>query len=161
LIGLRERFGGESVREQEEIRINDYVFVKTLGSKGQVVDIDKAAETYEVIVGNVRMKLKRFFIEKTRAEKEPVRTVQDQINVAKTEGPELNVMGLRAEEALRELDRFLDRSVVDGVPKVRILHGIGTGRLMQAIREHLTGARYIKAVHMDEQNSGVTVVEFA
>ena len=161
LIGLRERFGGESVKEQEEIRINDYVFVKTLGSKGQVVDIDKAAEIYEVIVGNVRMKLKRFFIEKTTAEKEPARTMQDQINVEKTEGPELNVMGLRAEEALKELDRFLDRSVVDGVPKVRILHGIGTGRLMQAIREHLTGARYIKAVHMDEKNSGVTVVEFA
>ncbi len=99
MIGLRERFGSESVREQEDIRINDYVFVKTLGSKGHVVDIDKTGETYEVIVGNARMKLKRFFLEKTTAEKEPARTMQDQINVEKIEGPELNVMGMRAEEA--------------------------------------------------------------
>ncbi len=32
---------------------------------------------------------------------------------------------------------------------------------MQAIREHLTGAKYIKAVHMDEKNNGITIVEFA
>jgi DNA mismatch repair protein MutS2 len=137
------------------------VMVKTLGSKGRIVDIDGAGDTFEVIVGNARMKLKRFFIEKTAAEKESANATQDRIDVEKVDGPELNVIGMRVEEALNTLDKFLDRAVVEGVPRVKILHGIGTGRLMQAIREHLTNARYIKELQRDEKNSGVTIVEFA
>lgn len=161
LYSLRERFGGETVKKQEAINIGDYVMVKTLGSKGRVVDIDGVGDTYEVIVGNARMKLKRFFIEKTVAEKESTSAARDHIDVEKVDEPELNVIGMRVEEALNTLDRFLDRAVVEGVPRVKILHGIGTGRLMQAIREHLTDARYIKALQRDEKNSGITIVEFA
>jgi DNA mismatch repair protein MutS2 len=161
LYSLRERFGGETVKKQEAINIGDYVMVKTLGSKGRIVDIDRAGDTYEVIVGNARMKLKRFFLEKTATEKESNGAARDHIDVEKIDEPELNVMGMRVEEALNTLDRFLDRAVVEGVPRVKILHGIGTGKLMQAIREHLTDARYIKALQRDERNSGITIVEFA
>ncbi len=69
--------------------------------------------------------------------------MQDHIDVEKVDEPELNVMGMRVEEALNTLDRFLDRAVVEGIPRVKILHGIGTGRLMQAIREHLDRTRAI------------------
>jgi len=161
LNSLRERFGGESVKKQEDIHIGDCVLVKTLGNKGYVVDIDKDSGSYEIVMGNTRTKLKRIFIEKTIGEKQPPGAVQDRITVEKVEAPELNVIGMRVEEALNVLDRFLDRAVVEGVPKVRILHGIGTGRLMQAIREHLTDAQYIRGLHRDERNSGITIVEFA
>jgi DNA mismatch repair protein MutS2 len=161
LYSLRERFGSETVKRQEAINIGDYVMIKTLGSKGRIVDVDRTGDAYEVIVGNARMKLKRFFIEKTTAEKESTGTARDHIDVEKVDEPELNVIGMRVEEALNTLDRFLDRAVVEGVPRVKILHGIGTGRLMQAIREHLTDARYIKALQRDEKNSGITIVEFA
>jgi DNA mismatch repair protein MutS2 len=161
LSSLRERFGGEAVKKQEDIHIGDCVLVKTLGNKGHVVDIDKDSDSYEVVMGNTRTKLKRIFIEKTIGEKQPPGAVQDRITVEKLEAPELNVIGMRVEEALNALDRFLDRAVVEGVPKVRILHGIGTGRLMQAIREHLTDAQYIRGLHRDERNSGITIVEFA
>jgi DNA mismatch repair protein MutS2 len=161
LKSLRERFGSEIVKKQETLNIGDYVMVKTLGSKGRIVDIDKSGDTYEVIVGNARMKLKRFFVEKTLAEKESNGAVKSRIDVDKIDEPELNVMGMRVEEALNTLDRFLDRAVVEGIPRVKILHGIGTGRLMQAIRKHLTDGRYIKALQKDEKNSGVTIVEFA
>jgi DNA mismatch repair protein MutS2 len=161
LHNLRDRFGSEVVKKQEDIHVDDYVIVKTLGSKGRIVDIDGAGDMFEVIVGNARMKLKRFFIEKTTSEKESANTTRDRIDVEKVDEPELNVIGMRVEEALNTLDRFLDRAVVEGVPRVKILHGIGTGRLMQAIREHLTKAHYIKALQRDEKNSGVTIVEFA
>ena len=126
-----------------------------------LLGIDSTGDTYEVIVGNARMKLKRFFVKKTVPEKESNSAARDQIDVEKMDEPELNVMGMRVEEALNTLDRFLDRAVVEGVPRVKILHGIGTGKLMQAIREHLTDARYIKALQRDERNSGTTIVEFA
>ena len=59
--------------------------------------------------------------------------------------------GLRVEEALEEVDRFVDRAIVHGTPRLKILHGIGTGRLMQAIREHLSEAGYIKDMKKDEK----------
>ena len=161
LYSLRERFVNETVNKQEAVNVGDYVMVKTLGSKGRVVNIDGADNTYDVIVGNARMKLKRFFIEKTAAEKESKSAARDHIDVEKVDEPELNVMGMRVEEALNTLDRFLDRAIVEGIPRVKVLHGIGTGRLMQAIREHLAGARYIRALQRDEKNSGITIVEFA
>jgi len=161
LYSLKERFGGQTSKKQETINIGDYVMVKTLGNKGRVTDIDRTNDTYEVVVGNARMKLKRFFVEKTTAEKEPVGTVRDRLDIEKMNEPALNVMGMRAEEALNALDRFLDRAIVEGTPRVKIVHGVGTGRLMQAIREHLTGLRYIKALQKDENNSGITFVEFA
>ena len=68
-------------------------------------------------------------------------------------------MGLRVDEALSEVDRFVDRAIVHGTQNVRILHGIGTGRLMRAIREHLSEAGHIKDIKKDEKNSGITIVE--
>jgi DNA mismatch repair protein MutS2 len=161
LHSLRERFRSETVKQREDIHVGDCVMVKTLGSKGRIVDIDGTGDTYEVVVGNARMKLKRLFIEKTVAEKESNTAARDRIDVEKVGEPELNVIGMRVDEALNTLDRFLDRAVVEGVPRVKILHGIGTGRLMQAVKEHLTNARYIKGLQRDEKNSGVTIVEFA
>ncbi len=143
---LRERFGGETAKRQETINIGDYVMVKTLGSKGRVADIDRNGDTYEVVVGNARMKLKRFFVEKTTAEKGPVDAAQDRLDVEKVSEPTLNVVGMRVEEALHTLDKFLDRAIVEGMSRVKIVHGVGTGTLMQAIREHMGGLRYIKSL---------------
>ena len=51
---------------------------------------------------------------------------------------------MRVEEALREVDRFVDRAIVHGTPRLRIVHGIGTGRLMDAIRHHLLDTPHIE-----------------
>lgn len=68
---------------------------------------------------------------------------------------------MRVEEAIRELDRFIDRAIVQGISKVRIIHGVGTGMLMTAIKEHLRDAPYVKELRKDERNSGVTLVDLA
>ena len=65
---------------------------------------------------------------------------------------------MRVEEALGEVDRFVDRAVVHGTPTLRIVHGVGTGKLMEAIRHRLAETPGI-AVKLDERNSGVTIVE--
>jgi len=159
---LQEKMGGPANQVREDIRIGDCVLVKTLGSKGYVVDIDKEGSVFEVAIGNVRTKLKRMFIEKTVPDaKQRVSKDKTEITVDQIEQPELNIIGMRVEEALRSVDRFLDRAVVQGVPHVRILHGVGTGRLMQAVRGRLADTRYVKTFHGDERNSGVTIVEFA
>jgi DNA mismatch repair protein MutS2 len=65
---------------------------------------------------------------------------------------------MRVEEALSEVDRFVDRAIVHGTPRLRIVHGIGTGRLMDAIRRRLLETPHIE-VKGEEANSGVTIVE--
>ena len=67
------------------------------------------------------------------------------------------------EEALDEVDKYIDDCMLSGIPRVRIIHGKGTGALRQAIREHLQGLPQVKAYREGEPGeggSGVTIVEF-
>jgi len=144
------------------IHVGDVVKVSNVGGEGYVASIDPAGNTAEVVMGNLRMRVRKGQIDKVAKEKRSGgRERPIQVNVERVELPEINVMGLRVDEALEEVDRFMDRAIVHDVPAVRILHGIGTGRLMNAIRNHLSDIRYVKDVKKDEANSGVTIVELA
>ncbi len=73
----------------------------------------------------------------------------------------LDVRGLRVEELLREVDRFLDALSVEGAAECEVLHGHGTGALKQALRDHLGGSPYVAAFRPGEAHEGgdaVTVV---
>ncbi len=72
--------------------------------------------------------------------------------------PTLNVVGLRVDEALPLVDRLLDQAILQGAERVDIIHGVGTGRLKQAVREHLRHHAMVKAIHGDV-NPGVTMVD--
>lgn len=65
------------------------------------------------------------------------------VSIDREEGPavpvELHLIGRRVEPALGELDDYLDQALLSGRPEVRIVHGHGSGRLRQAVREHLRG----------------------
>ena len=73
------------------------------------------------------------------------------------------VKGMTAEEAVMELDRFLDLAFRLRLPSATIIHGKGTGVLRQAVHSRLKGARQVKSFRLGaygEGESGVTVVEF-
>jgi DNA mismatch repair protein MutS2 len=67
---------------------------------------------------------------------------------------ELNLIGQRVDDALDESDKFLDRALLEGKQAVRIIHGFGTGRLRQAIREHLRKHPAVKSWRPGEENEG-------
>jgi DNA mismatch repair protein MutS2 len=75
--------------------------------------------------------------------------------------PELKLLGRRVDEALSGLDEYLDRALLSGREEVRVVHGHGTGRLREAVRQHLTGHRAV-AEHRPggegEGGDGATVV---
>jgi DNA mismatch repair protein MutS2 len=74
----------------------------------------------------------------------------------------LKVIGLRVEEALPRVDRAIDEAFLAGLKELEIIHGAGTGRLRQAIREHLRGHAFVKAFlpgGPGRGGDGVTVVE--
>jgi len=76
---------------------------------------------------------------------------------------EIDVRGMRGDEALQAVIYFIDDAVMVGVASVRILHGTGTGALRQMIRQYLETAHGIRTYH-DEHvqfgGAGITVVEF-
>jgi DNA mismatch repair protein MutS2 len=77
--------------------------------------------------------------------------------------PELNLIGMRVEPALEELDAYIDRALLASRKQVRVVHGHGSGRLRQAVRDHLRGHRGIAEVRPgapNEGGNGATVVTF-
>ena len=76
--------------------------------------------------------------------------------------PEVDLRGLTGEEAILELDRFLDQAVLGKLQEVRIIHGKGTGVVRQRVREHLKRSPYVRAFRpgkYGEGEDGVTVAE--
>ena len=75
---------------------------------------------------------------------------------------ECNLLGLTVDEALPEVDSFIDRAILNGQTVVYLIHGNGTGALRTAIHKHLRGNRMVKSFRLGrygEGESGVTVVE--
>ena len=67
---------------------------------------------------------------------------------------ELDLRGQRAEDALDALDRYLESAYLAGLPFVRIIHGKGTGRLRQVVREALHQSPHVKNFEMGQDNEG-------
>lgn len=77
--------------------------------------------------------------------------------------PEINLIGKTVDEALMELDKYLDDAYLAHLKSVRIVHGKGTGALRKAVQGHLKRQKYIKAFHLGEfgeGDAGVTIAEF-
>ena len=77
--------------------------------------------------------------------------------------PEINLIGKTVDEALMELDKYLDDAYLAHLKSVRIVHGKGTGALRKAVQEHLKRQKYVKAFHLGEfgeGDAGVTIAEF-
>lgn len=77
--------------------------------------------------------------------------------------PEINLLGRTVDEALSELDKYLDDAYLSHLTTVRVVHGKGTGALRSAIHSHLKRIKYVKSYRLGEYgegDAGVTIVTF-
>ena len=82
----------------------------------------------------------------------------------KSPGEEIHLRGLRVEEALTKLDRYLNHAFLAGLFSIRVVHGKGTGTLRQVVREQLAKHPLVKSFRYGdwgEGGAGVTIVELA
>lgn len=89
-------------------------------------------------------------------------TGRTSINKAMTFSPELNVMGMTVDEAIMEIEKFLDDACLAHIEKVTIIHGKGTGALRTGIHQYLKGLKFVKsfrAGEFGEGEHGVTIIE--
>jgi DNA mismatch repair protein MutS2 len=158
-----KRRGGEG-----EIHRGDHVEVVTLGKEGLVVGLSDDPVRAEVAIGGIRIKVGleelRFVSRGTETglgqEKGVLPcTLESSDNAVLRE---LNVIGLRVDEALPKVDKFLDDALVREYERVQIIHGIGSGKLREAIQSHLKGHRWVKGFRgagLNEGGSAITIVE--
>ncbi len=158
-------------RRQVGYKVGDRVKVTTLGAKGHITSLDKREA--EVVVGRLHMRLRLEeleFLERPEDQPEdeqedaPSESASTAGSTPRTASPgiELDLRGLRVEEGLNALDKYLDAALLANLPWVRIIHGKGTGRMRDAVRKALTSNTYITSWQegLDgEGGAGVTVAK--
>jgi len=144
------------------LRVGDIVWVEGLQASGEVIELD--GEEAEVQVGRFRVKAHLEELEKRAEGGEllPTREVPALDIPHPSPGTELNLRGLRVEDTIPRLDRYLNEAYLAGLPSVRIIHGKGTGVLRRVVREQLEGHSLVASYRPADQyegGDGVTVVE--
>ena len=77
--------------------------------------------------------------------------------------PEINVLGMTVDEAVAQLDKYLDDAYIAHIPQVRVVHGKGTGALRKAVHNYLRRLKTVDNYRLGEfgeGDAGVTIVEF-
>ena len=139
----------------------DFAEITGSGKSGVILRVDEAKKTCEVLIGNIKVlvSLKRLKKAKTNGNGEKRKVYQElQAPYATT----LNLKGMRAEAAIKEVERFVDTAHSSGIETVELVHGIGTGALMKALHEYLGGNPLVKGFRCKDPllgKVGVTVVE--
>jgi DNA mismatch repair protein MutS2 len=154
------------------VSIGDTVKLKSLGKTG-VVQRQVDGNAFEVAVGPMKMRVARDDIAEVIAGREiravsPLEAARGRgvtVSIAHPEEmvrPELNVIGRTVEEATGEVEQYLDRAFLAGLPRVRIVHGMGMGVLRKALRTLMERHPHVALVaeaSPSEGGAGATVVD--
>ncbi len=148
----------------EEIKPGDYVLIKNIKQKGFVVDGPNKQGEVIVQVGILKLTVKSEELIKTESTEEKKIRIRNQtyLDKAKHISKEIDLRGKNSEEALEQIERYLEDAHLANVDSVRIIHGKGTGALRLAVRNYLNGHYYVKSFrdgYLEEGGHGVTVVE--
>ena len=147
-------------KKYDKINAGDEVKVLSYGQKGEVLELVGEDEAV-VQMGIIKMKLPIEDLEKTKKKKEkPAKMVTRQNR--QTIKTELDLRGYRYEEALLELDQYLDQAVLSNYEQVYIIHGKGTGALQKGVQQHLKKHKSVSNFRggmPSEGGFGVTVAE--
>ncbi|MBK6749704.1 MAG: endonuclease MutS2 [Acidobacteria bacterium] len=137
--------------------------ITSFGNVGTIEKLDK--EVAEVLVGNLRLREKlvdlQFAAEGPKDQKPKTRA--QMINIDGGDAPaELNLIGKTTADAEYEIDRFLDEAYMSSVPRVRIIHGFGTGALKNYVHHFLKGHPHVEKYGFapsDQGGNGATIAE--
>ena len=149
------------------LKVGERVRIEGLRSTGILTDVKEPLKRVEVLTDKAKVKAPLSQIVQVTDENEKKRTEisKDQPLLKGTvdePSSQLNVIGLTVEDALPKVDKFIDQALLHGLEKVQIIHGVGSGRLRDAIGRYLSGHRAVKSLSSGETmkgGRGVTFVE--
>ncbi len=149
------------------IKLGERVTVSTLNAEGVVTAIGESDA--EVQIGTIRVRARmseliRKSSEQSSEGRKQKAEVTSKLSSPNTKSPgmEVDLRGLMSEDALDKMEKYLEQAYLSGLPFVRIIHGKGTGKLRQAVRDALRGHSYVKSFEEGghtEGGEGVTVAK--
>ena len=154
----------------EDLKIGDPVKIITMGMTGSIASLPDSKGNVYVMCGALRTQTKVSNLERiSQAPETPMikskNTSGASVKNAKAYSisSEINLLGKTVDEALYELDKYLDDAYLAHLSQVRVVHGKGTGALRQAVQKYLKKASYVaefRAGEYGEGDAGVTIVTF-
>ena len=153
----------------KKLRLGDSVKILSMNLKGTVHTLPDAKGNLFVQAGILRYQTNIRDLVLVNEDATPTvhntKTGAGKLKMAKSlsVSPEINLIGKTVDEALMELDKYLDDAYLAHLKTVRIVHGKGTGALRKAVQNHLKKQKYVKSYHLGEfgeGDAGVTIAEF-
>lgn len=157
-------FEKSSVSKPRPLKIGDRVYLRELKTEGIVTEM--GVDEVEVRIGKMRVKADVGDIERpagytTPIKSRPVNETAPQREIFRpSPGQEIHLRGLRADDAVLKLERYLEEAYAAGLPFVRVVHGKGSGVLRQAARQVLNNSPYVsrwEEALQQEGGEGVTI----
>ena len=146
-------------KRRHDVSIGDTVKVLSYGQQG-VITKKLADHEFEVQIGILKVKVTDRDVEKISTQavpKKAERAVRSSRGLRSTRASsELDLRGQRYEEALTNLDRYIDSSLLAGLNTVTIIHGIGTGAIRNGVQQYLKRNRHVKSYNYAPANQGGT-----
>ncbi len=149
-------------RERVPLHAGDEARVLSLGGQTATLLDRIGKDEWSVAIGSMKMKVTEAELELVRKAHKVPKPVAMIKRTSTDIKPEIDLRGVTVDEALREVDQYLDRAVMSGYPQVTLIHGKGTGALRRGIMEYLRNHPHVKAARAGvegEGGNGVTVVE--
>jgi DNA mismatch repair protein MutS2 len=143
------------------LKVGEHVKIISLKSHGVLTNIDKLLNQVEVVTDKAKVKTALSDVARMTDEEE-VPQPQIQKKEIQELPSQLNVIGLRVDDAIPMVDHFIDQALLHGLEKVQIIHGIGSGRLRNAISNYLKEHRGVKHFSLGKGmkgGGGITIVE--
>lgn len=151
----------KGIRSAQDIVAGDYVLVKSVNQSGQVLEGPNAQGEVQVQIGSIKLTVHKDQLQLSTAKEEKKTSfyVTGSLEKAQNISPEIDLRGKYSEDAIEELDKYLEDANLAGLDWVRVIHGKGTGALRIAIRNYLKGHRYVEGFRdgaWEEGGYGVT-----
>jgi DNA mismatch repair protein MutS2 len=154
----------QKAKQKKQLKVGDEVLVASYGQRGILLQ-KMSDDNWQVQLGILKMTLPESELQSVAPVKEPVQRVVSTVRSDNNShvATQLDLRGKRYEEALNEVDQYLDAAILAGYPQVTIVHGKGTGALRQGITDYLKNHRSVKSFEFAPPNqggNGATVVKF-
>ena len=160
-IKLQRKLESEPKFNNSGIQVGDDVLVLSYNQRATVLEI--SGNTLQIKMGAMKLNIKKKEVRKIDSEPETTKRYVSTSSVSsKKVGIDINVIGLNTEEAIREIENYMDKVILQGYDTFTIIHGLGSGILRKNIGEYLKNNRYVASYRTGGQNEGgmgATVVE--
>jgi DNA mismatch repair protein MutS2 len=149
--------------DSEPVENGDFVTWQTTGGTGQVIsDVDKKGRVMVQFDGGMKASVPMNELIKNTKKRKTRGRVRFNVESEKRYTNELDIRGMLGEDAVNELEHFLDEAMLAGFGEVQVIHGKGTGKLRKHVSQYLQRHPQVIAFRLgywNEGDSGVTVVE--